>query len=355
MNLSFGKVEFFSSRRVIDFMSLRTLFVTFSTVLVLISLGIIFVKGINYSIDFRGGAELTVTLAEKSSSNNEIQKIASQFTKEAISISEIASSDSRKMDGRTFQMYVTLSLGGVDEETQAVQLDKLKEQFLGALKEQFGESIRLDGVVISPKMGAEERERGVWAVVASLIAILVYVAFRFDMRFAPGAVLCLAHDVIISLGFVTLLGLPFSNMSITALLTLVGYSINDTIVIYDRIREMVAENPRENIAVTINKSISQTMNRTLLTGTSTLIALVILGIWGGGSIQSFAITMLVGVIVGTYSSVYVATPLTIMIDGFLRSHGINLSNSFNRVKVEKDPNYIPPVVVRKTLPTRSSP
>mgnify|MGYP002146326906 CR=1 FL=1 len=153
------------------------------------------------------------------------------------------------------------------------------------------------------------------ALLLSCIGILIYIAFRFDARFSPGAVLCLIHNVIIALGFMTLLGRPFTTTSIAAFLTIVGYTINDTVIVYDRIRETRILQPKLPMIEVVNKSISQTMNRTVLTSVTGILALLVLSTLGGGSIEDFAITMLVGIIVGTYSSIFIASPIWVLIKG----------------------------------------
>ena len=152
----------------------------------------------------------------------------------------------------------------------------------------------------------------------------------------------------------TLLGKPFDVGSIAAFLTVIGYSMNDTVIVYDRIRETMHNNPRLSAHDAINLSINQTMNRTVLTSSTAMMALVVLTYFGGGSIQDFALTMLIGIIVGTYSSIYVAAPLAMFIDSFLAKRGINLHDP-NKKKTVRDPDYCPPVVLKKrTVPTVQS-
>ena len=167
---------------------------------------------------------------------------------------------------------------------------------------------------VGPQVGKELRNKGIAALLYSMVAILLYVAFRFDLKFAPGAVLAMIHDVIMVAGYYLVTRREFNLTSIAALLTITGYSINDTIVIYDRIREEMAKYRGKPLPDIINIAVNETLSRTILTSGVTALSLVGLLIFGVGEIWDFAMAMLVGIIVGTYSSVYIASPLTIWID-----------------------------------------
>lgn len=167
---------------------------------------------------------------------------------------------------------------------------------------------------VGPQVGKQLRNRGVMALVYSMVAILVYVAFRFDFKFGPGALLAMLHDVVMVAGFYLFSRAEFSLTAIAALLTIVGYSVNDTIVIYDRIREDMGKFKGKPLAEVINIAVNDTLVRTILTSGTTALSLVGLLIFGVGEIRDFAWAMLVGIIVGTYSSVYIASPLTIWLD-----------------------------------------
>jgi preprotein translocase subunit SecF len=167
---------------------------------------------------------------------------------------------------------------------------------------------------VGPQVGKELRNKGIAALLYSMVAILLYVAFRFDLKFAPGAVLAMIHDVIMVAGYYLVTRREFNLTSIAALLTITGYSINDTIVIYDRIREEMAKYRGKPLPEIINIAVNETLSRTILTSGVTALSLVGLLIFGVGEIWDFAMAMLVGIIVGTYSSVYIASPLTVWID-----------------------------------------
>jgi len=171
---------------------------------------------------------------------------------------------------------------------------------------------------VGPRAGEQLRNSGILSVIVALFCILVYVAFRFDLRYAPGAVAALVHDVTIAVGFFTFTQLEISLPIIAALLTIVGYSLNDTIVVFDRIRENLETAATEPLDELSNRSINEMLSRTIITSLTTLLAVVSIAVLGSGLIQNFAIALIVGVVVGTYSSVYVATPVMLRMDEYLQ-------------------------------------
>jgi preprotein translocase subunit SecF len=201
------------------------------------------------------------------------------------------------------QDYQIVASGMADRITQGLSKGMAEPDFA---------TQRID--YVGPQVGKELRNKGIAALLYSMVAILLYVAFRFDLKFAPGAVLAMIHDVIMVAGYYLLTRREFNLTSIAALLTITGYSINDTIVIYDRIREEMAKFRGKPLPDIINIAVNETLSRTILTSGVTALSLVGLLIFGVGEIWDFAMAMLVGIIVGTYSSVYIASPLTIWID-----------------------------------------
>lgn len=198
--------------------------------------------------------------------------------------------------------------------------DKVKETLAGVLGSSSDGTSAFEVIsveMVGPSVGAELRRKGILSIVLSLALILVYVAFRFDLSFAPGAVAALLHDVTFTVGVFCLLGREFSLPTIGALLTIVGYSLNDTIVVYDRIRENLKRFPRRDLVEVINVSLNETLSRTLLTSVTTIIAVSALMIFGGAILQDFALALFVGVLVGTYSSIYIASPLIITLQRWL--------------------------------------
>lgn len=342
MSFKFGNMEVFPPNMSFDFMKWRGLSIGISVALVIASILVIAVKGVNYSIDFLGGAEVNVSISDPSFNQEKVLKIAEQAGLGKVEVTTL--SDKTKSNEQSFVVRIQRERGQDEREisTKADELFKKIEAGVGADK------IKLDSKTnISGKIGKEEERKGYFALLLSFIGILIYISLRFDSRFAPGAVLCLVHDVIIALGFMTAMNKPFSTSSIAAFLTIVGYSINDTVIVYDRIRETQLLSPKTGIIDVVNRSINQTMNRTVLTSATGLGALVVLTMLGGGAIEDFALTMFVGILVGTYSSIYVAAPLTIVMDEVLKKYGWRPAETAQKAKQKKDPNEIPPVVIRR--------
>jgi len=342
MKVRFGNVEIFSPTFLFDFMKWRKVTLAFSLSLVIAAIAVLAIKGINYSIDFLGGAELQVSVTDTGYTREKMLELAQNAKVGSV---EVTSIDAPGKNAKLAYVIRIQRERGQDEG----QVGGKAEELFKALQASIGaEKIVLDSKTnISGKIGKEEENRGYLALLLSFIGILAYIALRFDARFSPGAVLCLLHDVIIALGIMTLLDHPFTTASIAAFLTIVGYSINDTVIVYDRIRETQENSPKMPIVDVVNRSISQTMNRTFLTSSTTLVALLVLVYLGGGAIEDFALTMFVGILVGTYSSIYVAAPLTITMDGIMKRLGWRPVDPAQKAKMKKDPNDIPPVIIRR--------
>ncbi len=174
---------------------------------------------------------------------------------------------------------------------------------------------------VGPQIGEELRQQGFWAVILSMLGMLVYIWIRFELRFGVGAIMACLHDVLVTLGFYALLDFEFNLTTIAAFLTLIGYSVNDTVVIFDRISENMRKSRRKPLIETMNESINQTLSRTILTGGSTLLVLLCLLVWGGDVLRGFAFVMFVGILVGTYSSIYVASPFALLWEYLLGPQG----------------------------------
>lgn len=364
------------SNRNIDFMGKFKLFGIISAVAVTLSLIVFFAMGLNYGVDFAGGTEIQIKV--DGMNNQELRTIASEFG--SVDIQEFEGRDnefllrflnistvddatinsfveevknefsSSKMTKKHFDSQVgdrvevwfeneidieKLSSMGLSHKIPAtgkieykkvgerhiyrIMLEGLTTKILSSIKEKSGKEPELMRVeLVGPKVGEKLRFSAFQAILYSLIAILIYIAVRFNFQFAPGAVVSLAHDVMITLGIWSVFKIPFDLTIVAALLTIVGYSLNDTIVIYDRIRENW-NNPKKGASVVekINTSINETISRTLLTSITTLIVLVALLIFGGGTISGFALAMTMGVVVGTYSSIFIASPVTVLIEKYM--------------------------------------
>jgi preprotein translocase subunit SecF len=204
-----------------------------------------------------------------------------------------------------------------DKPDFVIEFISLADRIEGALR--TGMSIDPNTSIISrvefvgPQVGSQLRQQGIMALVYALALILIYIAIRFDMFFSPGAIIATIHDLIVTIGIYSFLQIEFNLPTVAALLTLVGYSLNDTIVVYDRIRENVGKAKGRDLRVTVNAAINQTLSRTLLTSGFTLLSVTALLIFGGEAIHGFSVTLFVGIIVGTYSSIAIASPCYILL------------------------------------------
>ncbi len=275
----------------IDFIGQRKLAVSISIVLIIVSLIALFTRGLAFGIDFTGGVLVEVGYPQDAELSEVRTLLANGGFDDAIVQHFGTARD---------VMIRLLPVAGMDG-------NEVRQQILGVLKAD-GSEIDLRRVeFVGPQVGKELTETGMLAMLVALIMILIYVALRFQWKFAVGAVAALAHDVILTLGFFAVLQLDFDLSVLAAILAVIGYSLNDTIVVFDRIRENFLGTRRGESADIMNDSINQMLARTLITGITTLVVLLALFILGGEVIRSFAIALIVGVIVGTYSSIYAAS------------------------------------------------
>lgn len=287
----------------IDFISKFPIAAAISIILVLGSIIMFATKGLNYGVDFRGGAELQI----KFNSSMDQEGLRGSLNSEEFNISSIQSiGDTSENE---FLIKIQATADDINKVTQAVS-NKLEKDFSG----QF--NIRKTDVV-GPKAGAQLRISGFQAMLWALLAIMIYIGLRFDFKYSPGAIVALLHDVIIIIGIFVLTQKEFSLQIVAALLAIIGYSVNDTVVVYDRVRENEENNPGKDLDKVIDKSINETLSRTIMTSLTTLIVSVIMFIFGGGSIKDFFFAITLGVIIGTYSSVFVASPTILFFDKFL--------------------------------------
>ena len=229
------------------------------------------------------------------------------------------------VDAANLGSFEITKRGTGERSEYQLKLEELQGQIAATFLEIFGEEAfsKTSGVerveTVGPRVGQQLRDAGILSILIALLFILIYIAFRFDVRFAPGAVVALFHDVVITLGIYAALQMEVNLPIIAALLTIVGYSLNDTIVIFDRIRENFANLSGQKVTDIVNISINDSLSRTLLTSVTTLIAVIALYILGGGLIQNFAFALIVGVIVGTYSSTFVASPILIFMHEWIET------------------------------------
>jgi preprotein translocase subunit SecF len=265
-----------------------------SIVMVVLSLGLLFVKGFNYGIDFAGGTLIQVKYGGGNAPLSDIRNILAKEKKyEKASVTYFGSDDEVVIRTKSTSGSV-----GEDVGDEIRTLLKSTGDF---------EVRRVD--MVGPKIGSELKEKGLMAMLLAIIGILVYVSFRFEWRFALASVMALVHDVTIAMGAIVLFGIEVNLDILAALLTILGYSLNDTIIVFDRIREGIRTIKNPDLVIIINESITRTLSRTTLTSLTTFLVVLTLYLFGGEIIRGFSFTLLVGIIVGTYSSIFVASPI----------------------------------------------
>ncbi len=281
----------------------------FSTIIsvlaVLGSLMLIFGKGPKFSVDFRGGAEIQV----KFNQTMNVEAIRKALAETNYQISTVQAIGD--VSDNEYLVKVAASKDDINVVTTALS-NKLTNSFGGQ-----GAEIRKTDIV-GPKAGKQLRISGLYAMLIALAGILIYIGLRFDFKYAPGAVVALFHDVVIVCGIFVLFNLEFSLQIVAALLAVIGYSVNDTVVIYDRVREHEDRAPATRLTKHIDNALNETLTRTIWTSTTTLLVVVAMYIFGGTSIKDFFFALLLGVIIGTYSSLYVAAPTVLFFSKFFK-------------------------------------
>jgi preprotein translocase subunit SecF len=287
----------------IDFMGMRRIFFVSSLIIIMLGMGSIILKGLEFGIDFVGGTELVVEFEE------------------AVPVGDIRSA----MTDAGFEQAVIRTFGTPrDILIRTVEMDRedrrVRDIILSVLAERFPDNptIVLREDSIGPTIGAELRRDATMAIIVALIAILGYIAIRFKFVYGLGAVAAIFHDVLVAVGLISILhGMsPYLNLEISqhvvaAFLTIIGLSVNDTVVVFDRIRENLKLYRSWSMYDVINKSINDTLSRTIITSGTVLIVLIVLFVFGGEVTRGFAFTLIIGVIIGTYSSIYIASALVI--------------------------------------------
>ncbi len=278
-----------------NFMGIRHIAMAFSVVLITVSIISFFVRGLAFGLDFTGGTLIEVGY------------------KQPVQLEKIRTNLRNNGFGDAILQYfgtdrdVIIRLGQHEESKD----NPLSTQILKILQTD-GEAVEMRRVeYVGPQVGNELVEKGVLAVTYTLIGILIYVALRFEYRLAMGAIIALLHDPILIVGIFSLFQLEFDLTVLAAILAVIGYSINDTIVVYDRIRDNLIKMRKQSVIEVMNTSINQTLSRTVMTATTTLLVVVVLFFVGGDLIQGFALALIAGIVVGTYSSIYVASAMAL--------------------------------------------
>jgi preprotein translocase subunit SecF len=278
----------------INFLKFRKIAAVLSLLLCVASAGIFSAKGLNFGIDFRGGILIEI----RTQGPADISKL--RGTLSGLGLGEVQLQEF----GQASDVLIRIERQAGGEKAQLVAVELAKKALGNEVNYRRTE-------FVGPKVGGELIEAGVTAVLLALGAMLVYIWFRFEWQFGVGAVVALLHDVLLTIGIFALLGLEFNLSTVAAILTIAGYSINDTVVVYDRVRENLRKYKQMPLTELLNVSINGTLSRTLLTSVTTLLALSALYFFGGEVLAGFSFAMIWGVIVGTYSSIFIAVPLLV--------------------------------------------
>lgn len=294
MNIYFP-LRIISDKTKIDFMKIRYFNIGISLFLLLTSIFLLSFKGLNLGIDFKGGTVIEAKLDKKA----EFMPLYNML--HGLNLGEI---HLQNLDSNN----IMIKIGNSSSGTQDKNITLLKN----ALNSYFDNNIEYSKIeFVGPQVGAALIQDGILAMLFSFAGIMCYIAFRFEWQYGLGIIIALTHDTVFTLGFMSITGLEFDLTSIAAVLTVIGYSVNDSVVIYDRIRENILKYKKMSVQDMINLSINETLGRTMLTVLTTLISVGALIVFGGDKLYSFSLTVFFGIVVGTYSSIYISAPILI--------------------------------------------
>ncbi len=280
----------------INFLGLRVVAFALSLLLMAGSVGVFFAQGLNFGIDFRGGILIEV----RTQGPADISAMRTELS--GLGLGEV----SLQEFGQPTDVLIRVQRQEGDEKQQIKAIEVVKQTLGDQVDYRRTE-------FVGPKVGDELREAGTWAVLLAIGAILLYIWFRFEWQFGVGAVVALTHDVIATIGIFSALQLEFNLSTLAAVLTIAGYSINDTVVVFDRVRENLRKYKKEPMVQLLNRSVNNTLSRTVMTSVTTLLALFALYFLGGEVIRGFSFAMIWGVVIGTYSSIFIASPILLFL------------------------------------------
>ncbi|MAZ35599.1 MAG: protein translocase subunit SecF [Thalassospira sp.] len=280
----------------VPFLKFRKIFYIVSLAMVLVSVGLFLTKGLNFGIDFRGGILVEI----KTDGPAEIGALRDNLG--SLGLGDVSIQEFGEPD----DVLIQLQRQDGDEQAQMAALDTVTKA--------LGDDVTIRrSELVGPKVGDELKEAGVYSVAISLLLIMIYIWFRFEWQFAVASVVALLHDVLITIGFFVITGVQFDLATLAAVLTVAGYSINDTVVVFDRIREYLRKFRKMDIPDLLDLSINSTLSRTTMTSFTTLLALIALFVFGGEAIRGFTMALIFGIVIGTYSSICVASPLLMVL------------------------------------------
>jgi preprotein translocase subunit SecF len=284
-----------------DFVGKRLFFVLFSAAVNLLSIVLMLTWGLNYGLDFAGGSMLEVRFAQPTTSEI-IRQAVNEQELDDLTIQDIG------RDSKVFMVRF--------KQHQDRNLSEVSDGIQTALTTAFGQTFEVLRVEsVGSKVSSDLRRRGFLTVISATLLMGFYITMRFDLRFGLGAVIALIHDVLVVTGALVLTRMPFDLSVLAALLTVVGYSVHDTIIVSDRIRENLRKSRRDSLATIINRSLNETLSRTIITSGTAVLVLLALFAFGGYVIRPFAFTLIVGFLTGTYSSIYIAAPVVLYFEG----------------------------------------
>lgn len=312
--MSLALTNYFPDSTSIPFIKGRFAAFGFSVLMVLGSIAAFFSMGLNFGIDFTGGVTLEVRTEEQIDAVRieEMRSVLNNLGLGAVELQGLSElTEGSACYGNHCALIRVQPQEGEGLEAEVAQQEaNLAVQ--AALSGLYPDIEYRSVQVLGPKVSGELVQAGIMSIVVALVLMLVYIWFRFEWQYSVGAVLALMHDVIITIGMFAVTQLEFNLSTIAAILTIVGYSMNDTVVVYDRIRENIRKFKKKPLAEVLNLSINNTLSRTILTSLTTLVALFSLWLLGGAALQGFAFAMIFGIVVGTYSSIFVAAPLLLL-------------------------------------------
>jgi preprotein translocase subunit SecF len=287
-----------------DFIGKKRFTIWVSTIVILLSLGSIFFHGgLRYGVDFAGGILIQIRFS-KAVNISEVRNALEAIGSRDAMVQKFGGEDE-------FLIRVEKASGDLEEMSKTIQTS-LQAQF----KDRVLEIRRVE--VVGPKVGKDLKRKALWAVGLSFLGMLIYVAWRFrEISYGLGGIVALIHDIIITYGAISIANLEYSLSLLAVIMTIIGFSINDTIVIFDRVRENIKKMRKENFETIFNVSINETLGRTILTSGTVMIVVLILFFFGGPVIHDFAFTLIVGLISGTYSTVYIASPVVLLWDKYI--------------------------------------
>ena len=291
-------MRLFIFKDAINFMKFKWICLIVSTVLVVLSLGSLLTKGLNLGLDFTGGTVIELQFPQQAN----LDKVRQSLTAAGFADAQV------QYFGSSQDVMIRIApRTGVEQKT-------IGEQIVAAANQASPEQVTVRKVdVVGSSVGDELKEDGFLAILCALVGILIYVAARFEWRFSVGAVASLLHDVIITLGMFSITGMEFDLTVLAGILALIGYSINDTIVVFDRIRETFRKLRDATVDETVNEAITSTLSRTTMTSFTTALTLIVLFVMGGAMIHGFATALLFGIAIGTYSSIYIASAVAVIL------------------------------------------